>query len=116
MIEDALVEKMEKQKYDPYVLKSEVRESLLKFVTHLWTNSVQIERNIREHTLRQIMHNLFDKEVKEEISKHVSRHTPRFKAFQNLANKVKDVFQTKQQRHRKTFLIMQILKEQRRGF
>ena len=41
-IEDAMVEKMEKWKYDPNELKWKYPYALLKFVPHHWSNALKI--------------------------------------------------------------------------
>ena len=55
MIEDALVEKMERWKCDPFEMKREVEGDLLKALTIHWKNAVKIKKDIREQTLRQVM-------------------------------------------------------------
>ena len=88
-IEDALIEKLEKQKYDPFKLKRKSLDALLKIVSHHWANVLKIEKEIREKTLRKTMPNLSEKEIKEAMSKHESRQTLRFKGFQILLNKMR---------------------------
>ena len=90
-IEDLLAMKMKKWKYDPFGLKGHALENILKVVSHHMDNAKKIERDIREKTLRNLMPNLTNKEIKEAMSKHEDKNTPRFKAFQILSNKIEDV-------------------------
>ena len=78
LIEDATIEKMEKWKYYPFELKSQVTNDILKEMTIQWNNAVQTKKNIKEQTLRRVMPKLSDKEIKDAMKKYESGHTPRF--------------------------------------
>ena len=76
-IEDAMVEKMEKWKYEPSELKGHAPKNILNVVSHHWNNVAKIEKDIEEKTLRKLMPNLYDKEIMEAMSNHEDRHTLR---------------------------------------
>ncbi len=88
-----MVEKMARWTYDPFELKIEVNEDILKAVTIQWNNVVQTKKDIREQTLRRVMLEFSDKDIKDAMKNYERRHTPRFRNFQILGKKVEDVVQ-----------------------
>lgn len=80
-IEEVLVAKIAKWKYSLSELTTQVPDAILKAVTPICDNVVNVARGIREQTLRQLMPNLSDKEVKESLKKNEQKLTPKFNTF-----------------------------------
>jgi len=90
-IEEALVEKMENWKYSSSELGSQVPDILLKEVSHCWENTVMVAKNIHDQTLRKVMPDLSDKEVKEALKRHGQALTPKLNAILILSNDIESV-------------------------
>lgn len=58
---------MEKWNYSPNELVKQVPDEILKAVTWVWENALNMVKDIREKTMRQLMPNFLDKEVKESL-------------------------------------------------
>jgi hypothetical protein len=91
MIEEALIEKMSKWHYDPNHFKGTIPEDLIKILNIKWHNTVTMEKDIQEQTLKEVLLSASNKEIKEIMVKYESRHTLRFWICQLLGNDIEGV-------------------------
>lgn len=82
---------MENWKYSPDQLKAQVPDEILKVVAPVWENVLNFSKDTREQTLRQLMPNLSDKEVRESLKKNEKKLTPKFDALLILSKDIESV-------------------------
>lgn len=82
---------MSKWHYDPSHFRSPISKDLYKILNTKWTNTATLEKDVWEKTLKEVLPNLSNKEVKEIMQKFESRHTPRFRICQFLGKDIEAV-------------------------
>lgn len=104
-IEDVLISKMGKWKYSPDQLTQQIPNALMNKITPRWEHAMQTAKDIHEKTLKQLMPNLTDKEVKESLKKNEEKLTLRFNTCVILLKEIEHVVKNKMNTWKNVYLL-----------
>lgn len=90
-IEDTLISKMGKWKYSPDQLTQQIPNALMDKIKPRWEHAMKNAKDIHQQTLRKLMPNFNDKEVKESLKKNEEKLTLRFNTCLILLKEIEHV-------------------------
>lgn len=90
-VEELVYDMMAKFKNTPLELDNAMPKDLYTIVEKKWHYCLKMEKEIRESTLAQVMLELTKGQITKANKKHGSKYAPKYRAFNILQNKIKDV-------------------------